>query len=83
MRSDVSEQLKLTDEQKQSLAGLADERRTAMQSLGMGATPEQRTAANKEWNEKFLAVLTPEQKTAWEALLGAEVPAAEAPAKAG
>lgn len=83
MRSDVSEQLKITDEQKSKLTALADERRTAMQALGMGASPEARATANSEWNEKFLALLTAEQKAAWETMLGAAAPTAAAAAKAG
>lgn len=61
----VAADLGLTDEQKKQLETLATERRTASAALGFNATEEQRTAFTAEWDGKYVAVLTPEQKTKW------------------
>lgn len=62
----VATDLTLTDEQKKQVATLMDERKKASDAFGLSATPEQRDAFRKEWDDKFLAVLTPEQKGKWD-----------------
>lgn len=61
----VQSDLGLTDEQKESLNTLGEERRVAVQGLGFGASPEQRAAFDQEWEAKFVAVLTGPQQTVW------------------
>jgi len=63
--SRVAADLGLTDEQKKSLETLSAQRREASAALGFNATEEQRAAFTKEWDEKYQAVLTAEQKTKW------------------
>ncbi len=57
--------LGLTDEQKTQLTELNTQRSEAATQLGFSATDEQTAAFKKEWEEKFLAVLNPEQKGTW------------------
>lgn len=73
-RPDRADKLKLTDEQKQTFADLSAERQTSMFG-NFGMSREEREALDKEWNEKFLAVLTDQQREAWTAWLGPEPPA--------
>jgi len=74
----VAADLGLTDDQKKQLETLTSERRTASAALGFNATEEQRTAFIAEWDGKFTAVLTPEQKTKWTEQSGPAAPAAVA-----
>jgi Spy/CpxP family protein refolding chaperone len=69
-QSDVQTDLKLTDEQKETLSKLIAEQSTARRSLGREGTPEQRQKRLDGWNAKITSVLTDEQKEAWEKLLG-------------
>ncbi|MBL8810510.1 MAG: hypothetical protein JNM43_10070 [Planctomycetaceae bacterium] len=62
----VATDLALTDDQKKQVTALMDERKKASDALGISVTPEQRDAFRKEWDDKFLAVLTPEQKGKWD-----------------
>ena len=61
----VAADLDLTDEQKTQLAELNTQRAETATQLGFSATPEQTAAFQQEWEEKFLAVLNPEQKGTW------------------
>jgi type II secretory pathway component GspD/PulD (secretin) len=61
----VSADLGLTDEQKKQLETLATQRREASAALGFNATEEQRTAFQTEWDGKYTAILTAEQKAKW------------------
>jgi type II secretory pathway component GspD/PulD (secretin) len=61
----VAADLGLTDEQKQRIGELADLRRDASRSVDFSASPDQQEAFRKEWEDKFLAVLTDEQRTKW------------------
>lgn len=61
----VSADLGVTEEQKKQIEDLTAQRREASTQLGFQATEEQRDAFRKEWETKFLAVLTPEQKATW------------------
>ena len=62
--------MKLTDEQKEKLNQVLDERGEARRGLGFGAPADARQAFDQEWNAKILEILTAEQKEAWEKLLG-------------
>lgn len=53
----------ITEEQLGKLNALAEERRTASRELGFNASDEDRAKFDQEWQDKFLAVLTAEQKT--------------------
>lgn len=61
----VSADLGLTDEQKKQLETLSAERREASAALGFNATEEQRAEFTKQWDDKYQAVLTAEQKAKW------------------
>ena len=61
----VATELGLTDEQTKLLEGLAKERREASSKVGFDATPEQQEVFRKEWESKYLTVLTDEQKKKW------------------
>lgn len=74
--ADVAAALQLSDEQKTQLQTISEARQVAMRELGFQAPAEQRAELTATYNAQFLAVLTDEQKQAWEALLG---PAFEPP----
>ena len=78
----VAADLGLSDEQKKQLETLATQRREASAALGFNATEEQRTAFQTEWDGKYTAVLTPEQKARWTEQAAVAAPAAAAPATA-
>lgn len=59
--------LKLTSEQTEALAKLGEERRAASQKVGFGASDEAKAAFEDEWKNKYLAILTAEQKASWDA----------------
>ena len=78
----VAADLGLTDEQKKSLETLSTQRREASAALGFNATEEQRAAFTKEWDDKYQAVLTAEQKTKWTEQAGPQAAVAVAPGAA-
>ncbi|MEZ6059052.1 MAG: secretin N-terminal domain-containing protein [Planctomycetaceae bacterium] len=65
----IAAEYELTDEQKEKIAELTEQRREASRALGFDSTDEQREKFNAEWQEKLSAVLTAEQKTKYEAQL--------------
>ena len=67
----ISEEFGLTDEQKEKIEGLAEERREASRNLGFEASDEDRDKFNAEWQSKLLAVLSTEQKSKWDQQLAA------------
>lgn len=69
-RSDVSESLKLTDEQKAELKKVQDDYRTKSMQLGFRATQEERDKARTDRDAALLAVLSDDQKASWEKQLG-------------
>jgi len=73
----VAADLGLTDEQKQKISELSDQRRDASRTVDFNSSPDQQEAFRKEWEAKFLAVLTDEQRTKWTEQSG------PAPANAG
>lgn len=90
---EISAEYGLTDEQKEEIQALAQQQRAASRSLPSDATEEDREKFNQDWQEKFLAVLTDDQKARYqkelsqapgpsEAVAEAEAPA-ERPAEAG
>jgi hypothetical protein len=85
VRSEVQTALKLTAEQKDKVKAIVDESNKQMQELrggrgqggqgnrgGFGANQEKITALRKETADKFVAVLTDDQKKEWKTLTGAE-----------
>lgn len=83
----VATDLGLTDDQKKQLEEVTTKSREASAALGFNATPEQQQAFRKEWDEKYLAILTAEQKQKWTEQSGpataAVAGAAGTPAAAG
>jgi type II secretory pathway component GspD/PulD (secretin) len=61
----VAAEIGLTDEQKKQIEDLAAKRRDASVKLSFDATQEQKDAFAKEWETKYLAVLTDVQKKLW------------------
>jgi hypothetical protein len=68
--ANVQAKLKLTDDQKAKLAAIAKEQRDKLRALRM-MTNETIEKNHVERTERSLAVLTPEQRTAWDKLHGA------------
>ncbi len=56
----------LTAEQVTKINELSEQRRTASRDMGFNATEEEREKFNNEWQEKFMVLLTPEQKVRFE-----------------
>lgn len=73
VRSDRAMKLNLTEEQRDQLSELSDERRSAMREF-FRASPEERSEAEQEWNERLLSVLTDAQREQWTDLLGPAAP---------
>ena len=63
--SRVAADLGITEEQKTQLEALTAQRREASTALGFNAPQEQQDAFRTEWEGKFLAVLSAEQKVKW------------------
>src|SRR5690606_3750490 len=72
---DVAEQLGLSDEQEQSLAALSSQRNTARAEAEL-LTPEQVSQFDSQWDARYAAVLTDEQKQQWTSLSGLPLPGA-------
>ena len=80
----VAEEYGLNEEQIAKITELSDQRRTASRDLGFNATEEAREKFNTEWQDKFMALLTPEQKSRFEKESAyGEQPAASAVASNG
>lgn len=73
----VAADLKLTPEQIKAISELATKRRDASAKMNYEADEEAQIAFQKEWETRYLAVLTAEQKLAWEALAGPSLSAAD------
>ena len=61
----VAADLGINEDQKTQLEALTAQRREASTALGFNAPQEQQDAFKAEWEGKFLAVLSPEQKVKW------------------
>jgi type II secretory pathway component GspD/PulD (secretin) len=70
-RDDVASSLGLSEEQKTRLSEVLEQRDVARREAGRDQSDEERQKFDEEWNAKVLAVLTPDQKQAWEVRLGA------------
>ena len=92
-RKEVADALKLTDAQRKQVAeiqrGLQESRMQAFQSLGQGASPEDRAKGMAKMEElqtkagdQALALFTEDQKKAWKEMTGApfKFPAPQRPA---
>lgn len=73
----IASDLSITDDQKTKISEVLDQRSRAIREQGFRASREERDKLRAEWDEKVLAVLTPEQKDMWVAKAGS------APAAAG
>ncbi len=62
----IAEDYGLTDEQKKKLDELYGQRRGAARQLDSNTSDEDREKFESEWQQKYLAVLTPEQKSRFE-----------------
>lgn len=66
----VMEKLGLSSEQQTKLADLGQKHSSERRELGFQASPEDRQALTDKYNAEFAGVLTAEQTTAWNELLG-------------
>jgi type II secretory pathway component GspD/PulD (secretin)/Spy/CpxP family protein refolding chaperone len=66
----VSKELGLSDAQIEQINQLQDDQRSAFRELGFDASPEDRQKLTDEYRAKITAVLTPEQQTKWQGLIG-------------
>jgi len=67
--SSIAEEFELTEEQKQEIQKLSEERMAArMQMRDMSS--DDRRAFDEEWGQKYLTVLTPDQLARWNERLG-------------
>ncbi len=73
----VAQELGLSEKQRSELQVLAEARDAARSQLGFRLSNEEREAFQKEWDQKFLAVLSNSQKSAWEKKLGPPPPDGE------
>ncbi|MBX3440806.1 MAG: hypothetical protein KF774_00265 [Planctomyces sp.] len=69
-RDDLAGEFKLTEDQRESLSGVTQEYMTALRDLGFRASQEDRDALRAEFDEKFMAVLTPDQQSRWQSRIG-------------
>ncbi|MFO1094693.1 MAG: secretin N-terminal domain-containing protein [Planctomycetaceae bacterium] len=72
-RPDRATKFKLTEDQQAQLSDMSSERQSAMRGM-FGMSQEERDAADKEWNDKFLGVLTAAQQEQWTAMIGPAAP---------
>jgi predicted Ser/Thr protein kinase len=66
----VMEKLGLSSEQQAKLTDLSQKQNVERRELGREASPEERQALTDKYNAEFAGVLTEEQTTAWNGLLG-------------
>lgn len=66
----VSKELGLSATQLEQINKLQDDQRSAFRDLGFDASPEDRQKLTDEYRAKIAAVLTPEQQTKWQGLIG-------------
>ena len=64
--ANLAEDYKLTAEQSTKIGELTEQRREASREMGFNATDEQRDKFTTDWQDKFMTVLTPEQKARFE-----------------
>ena len=66
----VSKELGLSAAQLEQINKLQDDQRSAFRDLGFEASPEDRQKLTDEYRAKIAAVLTPEQQTKWQGMIG-------------
>ena len=66
----VSKELGLSAAQLEQINKLQDDQRSAFRELGFNSSPEDRQKVTDEYRAKIAAVLTPEQLTKWQGLIG-------------
>lgn len=66
----VANEIGLTQVQKDQVATIQEEQVNAFRTLGFGGAPEDRQKITDETNSKITAVLTDEQKSKWQTLIG-------------
>lgn len=69
-RDEIQNELGLTDEQKQQLEQLNEERGEKFRELGFGASEEERNQLREEFEQKTMAILTDAQRQQWQQRLG-------------
>lgn len=77
----IAEEYGLSEEQADQIRELAQEQRSASRQLPSDASEEDREKFNEEWQQKFLAILTDEQKSRYQKEL-AQAPSQQAVAEA-
>ncbi|MCH7989405.1 MAG: hypothetical protein IID46_09705, partial [Planctomycetes bacterium] len=71
LQDEMAAEFKITDKQKEQLEEMGQQRRDAFRNaFREGLSEEERNRVSAEWNEKMLAVLTPEQKQLWDKKVG-------------
>jgi type II secretory pathway component GspD/PulD (secretin) len=78
LRPSVATELKLTEDQKKQVTALSEEFNEVRRDM-FRMSEEDRNKATAEWDAKFLAVLTPDQKTQWTGKLGTPMQATAGP----
>ena len=66
----VAKEMGLTQEQKDQIAKLQEEQGAAMRELGFRASPEDQQKITDKYSAKITAVLTADQQTKWQGLIG-------------
>lgn len=66
----VSKELGLSATQLEQINKLQDDQRSAFRDLGFDSSPEDRQKLTDEYRTKIAAVLTPEQQTKWQGMIG-------------
>ncbi|QDU37749.1 Bacterial type II/III secretion system short domain protein [Maioricimonas rarisocia] len=73
-QDDIADELGLTDAQRQQLEELREQQDDARRELGFRASDEEREQFRQEWDAKMSAVLTEQQRDAWQKRLGPPPP---------
>ncbi|MCH7688855.1 MAG: hypothetical protein IH899_19595, partial [Planctomycetes bacterium] len=71
LQDEMAAEFKITDEQKEQLEEVGQQRRDAVRNAYRERlSEEERNRVSAEWNDKMLAILTPEQKQLWDQKIG-------------
>ncbi|MFG0332974.1 MAG: secretin N-terminal domain-containing protein, partial [Maioricimonas sp. JB049] len=74
LQDDLADELGLTEEQRKQLEELREQQDEARRELGFRASDEEREQFRQEWDAKMTAVLTEQQRNAWQQRLGPPPP---------
>lgn len=69
-REEIQSELGMSDDQKQKLEALAEERGEKFRELGFQASEEDREKLRQEFEQKTMSILTDDQKKKWQDRLG-------------